>query len=118
MKEFPGVPDALPNTWLFADPSARFCNSGMIISRDEQASTATGACIAPILWYLAGNTRITMLNGSSSPPIPGRLPGARLALALLLAINFFNYVDRQVLAAVETKIEGSFFPESEYPRDS
>jgi MFS family permease len=59
-----------------------------------------------------------MLNGSTSRPIPGRLPGARLALALLLAINFFNYVDRQVLAAVETKIEGSFFPESEYPRDT
>lgn len=46
------------------------------------------------------------------------LPGARTALLLLLCINFFNYVDRQVLAAVETKIEESFFPESEYPRDS
>src|SRR4051794_19542771 len=46
------------------------------------------------------------------------LPGARTALLLLLSINFFNYVDRQVLAAVETKIEESFFPESEYPRDT
>jgi MFS transporter, Spinster family, sphingosine-1-phosphate transporter len=45
------------------------------------------------------------------------LPGARLALALLLAINLFNYIDRQVLAAVETDIEDQFFPASEYPRD-
>jgi len=29
------------------------------------------------------------------------LPGARSALALLLAINLFNYIDRQILAAVE-----------------
>ena len=28
------------------------------------------------------------------------LPGARMALALLLSINLFNYIDRQVLAAV------------------
>ena len=31
--------------------------------------------------------------------------GANWSLALLLAINMFNYVDRQVLAAVESKIE-------------
>lgn len=30
--------------------------------------------------------------------------GARLALGLLLAINLFNYIDRQVLAAVEPEI--------------
>ncbi len=36
---------------------------------------------------------------------PGRgLPGARAALALLLCINLFNYIDRQVLAAVEPQI--------------
>ena len=34
--------------------------------------------------------------------------GAYLALGLLLAINLFNYVDRQVLAAVEPKIENEF----------
>ncbi|HYV36653.1 MAG TPA: MFS transporter [Gemmataceae bacterium] len=45
------------------------------------------------------------------------LPGARIALVLLLAINLFNYIDRQVLAAVETDIEETFFPASEYPRD-
>jgi MFS family permease len=44
-------------------------------------------------------------------------PGARMALTLLLAINLFNYIDRQVLAAVESRIETTFFPESEYPRD-
>ena len=35
--------------------------------------------------------------------------GARRALALLLFINLFNYVDRQVLAAVVPSIERSFF---------
>src|SRR5262245_17924610 len=49
--------------------------------------------------------------------VPAALPGARNALILLLAINLFNYIDRQVLAAVETNIEETFFPESEYPRD-
>ena len=32
------------------------------------------------------------------------MPGARSAFALLLAINLFNYIDRQVLAAVEPEI--------------
>src|SRR5579871_2460809 len=32
-------------------------------------------------------------------------PGARLALTLLLAINLFNYIDRQVLSAVLPKLE-------------
>jgi MFS family permease len=33
-----------------------------------------------------------------------RAKGARLALGMLLAINLFNYIDRQVLAAVEPNI--------------
>jgi MFS transporter, Spinster family, sphingosine-1-phosphate transporter len=37
-------------------------------------------------------------------------PGGRIALALLLAINLFNYIDRQVLAAVEPEIRATFFP--------
>ena len=37
------------------------------------------------------------------------MQGARPALALLLFINLFNYVDRQVLAAVVPSIERSFF---------
>ncbi len=36
-------------------------------------------------------------------------PGARAALGLLLAINLFNYIDRQVLAAVEPEIRDTFF---------
>jgi MFS transporter, Spinster family, sphingosine-1-phosphate transporter len=37
------------------------------------------------------------------------LPGARLSLALLLAINLFNYLDRYILAAVEKPIRDKFF---------
>ncbi|MBV9008530.1 MAG: MFS transporter [Verrucomicrobia bacterium] len=36
-------------------------------------------------------------------------PGAIAALALLLGINLFNYIDRQVLAAVEPEIRATFF---------
>lgn len=38
-----------------------------------------------------------------------RNPGARRALALLLGINLFNYIDRFVLAAVEPNIRAAFF---------
>jgi MFS family permease len=37
------------------------------------------------------------------------LPGAGAALALLLLINLFNYLDRQVLAAVVGPIKATFF---------
>jgi MFS family permease len=40
------------------------------------------------------------------------LPGARQALILLLVINLFNYIDRQVLAALEHPIENTLFPRS------
>ncbi|MEY2488991.1 MAG: transporter, Spinster family, sphingosine-phosphate transporter [Verrucomicrobiota bacterium] len=36
-------------------------------------------------------------------------PGAQTALALLLGINLFNYIDRQILAAVEPNIRAAFF---------
>ncbi len=36
-------------------------------------------------------------------------PGAYTALALLIGINLFNYIDRQVLAAVEPEIRRTFF---------
>jgi MFS family permease len=39
-------------------------------------------------------------------------PGARSALVLLLLINLFNYIDRQVLAAVVKPIKQTFFGES------
>src|SRR5205085_4383150 len=35
--------------------------------------------------------------------------GARTALALLLAINLFNYIDRQLLSSVEPEIRHTFF---------
>src|SRR5438046_2917955 len=37
------------------------------------------------------------------------VPGARWALILLLGINIFNYIDRQVLAAVVPSIRDEFF---------
>lgn len=42
-------------------------------------------------------------------PLPTRLPGARRALALLLAINLFNYIDRYILAAMEPEIRKTLF---------
>lgn len=47
-------------------------------------------------------------NDLSRGPAPA-LPGARGALALLLLINLFNYLDRQVLAAVVPEIRQTFF---------
>lgn len=43
------------------------------------------------------------------------LPGARSALVLLLLINLFNYIDRQVLAAVVPQLKASFFGTSGGP---
>ena len=40
------------------------------------------------------------VTGPSAP-----LPGARLALSLLILINLFNYMDRYVLASVLPKLE-------------
>ncbi len=42
---------------------------------------------------------------------------ASIALALLVLINLFNYIDRQVLASVESSMEETFFPDDKYPRD-
>src|SRR6266496_768596 len=41
------------------------------------------------------------------------MSGARTALLLLLAINLFNYIDRQVLAALEPDIRATFFASSD-----
>ena len=46
-----------------------------------------------------------------SSRLPRPIPGAYMALGLLLAMNLFNYIDRQVLAAVEPEIRRSFFPQ-------
>src|ERR1700756_762122 len=41
------------------------------------------------------------------------MSGASGALFLLLAINLFNYIDRQILAALEPDIRASFFAASD-----
>jgi MFS transporter, Spinster family, sphingosine-1-phosphate transporter len=46
----------------------------------------------------------------STPHTFTRVPGARAAVALLLSINLFNYIDRYVLAAVESKIATDLLP--------
>ena len=49
-------------------------------------------------------------SGMDAPSGSGqRFPGARPALVLLLCINLFNYIDRNVLAAVVPWIKGAFF---------
>jgi MFS family permease len=59
------------------------------------------------------------LNGSTgleqAAPISlaAPMPGARLALLLLLSINLFNYIDRQILSAVLPAIETELFPPGE-----
>jgi MFS family permease len=47
-------------------------------------------------------------------PVQAPLPGARTALVLLLAINLFNYIDRQVLAAVLPKIRAALLADDPY----
>src|SRR6266702_3317916 len=50
------------------------------------------------------NRQLSMQQVGNRP-----LSGARSALFLLLAINLFNYIDRQILAALEPDIRASFF---------
>jgi MFS family permease len=52
---------------------------------------------------------------ATTAPEKQALPGAGLALTLLVAINLFNYIDRQVLAAVEPEIRKALFPDSVGP---
>jgi predicted MFS family arabinose efflux permease len=44
-------------------------------------------------------------------PLDAPVPGARHALTLLVLINLFNYIDRQVLAAVEPEMAKTLFPD-------
>jgi MFS family permease len=48
-------------------------------------------------------------NATETPARTTAFPGARAALVLLLLINLFNYIDRQVLAAVVDPLKQSFF---------
>jgi MFS family permease len=54
------------------------------------------------------NRQLSMEPGRQKP-----LSGARTALLLLLSINLFNYIDRQILAALEPDIRASFFSASD-----
>ena len=52
------------------------------------------------------------MHTDASTPGPSRTaPGATHALILLLLINLFNFIDRQVLAAVEPYVRAEFFPD-------
>jgi MFS transporter, Spinster family, sphingosine-1-phosphate transporter len=51
-------------------------------------------------------------EGKTALPSDTPLPGARLALILLLSINLFNYVDRYVLAAMLPDIQKTLLPEA------
>jgi MFS transporter, Spinster family, sphingosine-1-phosphate transporter len=51
--------------------------------------------------------RSRLMRASDVEPISPR--AARLSLALLLALNLLNYIDRYVLAAVEPEIRETFF---------
>ena len=53
----------------------------------------------------ANCNRQLLMESSGQKP----LSGARSALFLLLAINLFNYIDRQILAALEPDIRETFF---------
>jgi MFS family permease len=56
---------------------------------------------------------MTMNGAAAVAPASSRdapFPGARLALLLLLTINLFNYIDRQVLAANVPSIEWQLLP--------
>src|SRR6266481_7870047 len=57
-----------------------------------------------MLSHLSANRQVVMETNARRPP------GAQTALALLLGINLFNYIDRQILAAVEPEIRAAFFP--------
>ena len=50
---------------------------------------------------------------AARPTSSAKFPGAGRALALLLAINLFNYIDRYILAAVEPLIADHFFTTSD-----
>jgi MFS family permease len=54
-----------------------------------------------------------VLEYELTPPVPPALPGARLSLTLLLTINLLNYIDRQVLSAVESNIRDAFHIDKE-----
>lgn len=86
-------------------------------NRVARVSLAARPAVAPYLAFDAPNDVFfpvfVMAPAPSNHPdglLPEEqpLPGARTALFLLLAINMFNYIDRQVLAAVVPDIRRVF----------
>src|SRR5688500_8168104 len=60
---------------------------------------------------VSAHTRAAVLTTDHGQPTTfSRMRSARFAVGLLLAINLFNYIDRYVLAAVESKIAGDLLP--------
>ena len=55
---------------------------------------------------------MSIAANSSTDSVAAPAKGARLALTLLLLINLFNYIDRQVLSAVLPRIREHFFPDN------
>src|SRR5215470_7324955 len=54
------------------------------------------------------------MNIATRPAGPTtKLPGARVALTLLILINLCNYIDRYNLSAVEPKVRAAFFAEDD-----
>src|ERR1700748_3154433 len=45
---------------------------------------------------------------TATKPKRSNLPGATMALVLLTAMNFVNYLDRYILPAVQEQIKGEF----------
>src|SRR4030095_1171598 len=63
---------------------------------------------AAVLFRLSPACRYQPRMPDDRPLHSDPLPGAGRALALLLTINLFNYIDRQVLAAVEPVLSAEF----------
>src|SRR6478735_12703046 len=76
--------------------------SGIPMNRKTRSAVEIGGIA---LWFTIG-VSLTAIGKSMKVK---QKPGAYSALALLLAINLFNYIDRQVLAAVEPAIRATFF---------
>jgi MFS transporter, Spinster family, sphingosine-1-phosphate transporter len=71
------------------------------------------AGIIPVRDIVATDLRLpdALAPTVTRPPLSDApIPGARLALILLLTINLFNYIDRQVLAANLPSIEKQLLP--------
>src|SRR6476620_1704622 len=69
-------------------------------------------CVDPHHAFLMAQTVVVVADSDGAAPADAfvRVPGARAAVALLLSINLFNYIDRYVLAAVESRIATDLLP--------